>query len=792
MILQTTRHQLRHLVRLFLALFLPFIVTFTVVEHSVASRHHSLIQLPSQNANFIGRQQQLADIKENLHSHKTPLAIVGLSGIGKSQIAKEYAYRYRGSYGVIWWFDAAGDLAQQFMDFAHAWNNYHQHDPSLCILPHAISPQGVAKAITQALQNTKKKWLLVFDNSKSIISMENYLPNISTASDHHVILTSKFTNDWPQKMKITPLQRDESLALIANLLPEITPKEKENLASTLGDFPLAIVQAATCINRVPSMKVENYIQLFKQKNGMLKKLEGDIGVEADAYKQTLTTALSLSLQELQKASPIAYEALKYFSFLNNKGITEPLISKWLELKNYPPETLHEITFRLTAFAFLEETHDEQKHLKQQQAKMYEMHELVQQVARDNLSTKDLQKILLLMARLMASFVFGETNDLLKITEQYPELYQHSKALCHHLESNPSPTPEEIEFQIDIVHLATYYRYEADYARRLGEIIKNNINTKPTISDFSYARYLSTMGHLTFPRDITLAIKWTKQANQLLEPLDSRQAKSELFFSLVNNLTDYYLIQGRLMDATEACKKGESIAKELNNKTYNAFYYSFMSLCFMCKGQYAQALENIELALKNIEEGKLSKQFLFAEINLLEILVRSGKLAEAQDLLPALEKKADEIFPSSFQYLPVRIQFLKSSLLFQQEKYSLAKQNIERAIKKWDQELNIDGGDPIQAYSHIVLGAIYEQENNFTKACQEYQLAETIFDNVSSVKEYDDISDIYSRLALLGVKMERHGLTREYLLKQITHFGVNHPRTKMIIKHLDQLDIPLPL
>ncbi len=78
------------------------------------------------------------------------------------------------------------------------------------------------------------------------------------------------------------------------------------------------------------------------------------------------------------------------------------------------------------------------------------------------------------------------------------------------------------------------------------------------------------------------------------------------------------------------------------------------------------------------------------------------------------------------------------------------------------------------------------------ACQEYKIAEQILDNILAVKEYDETSDIYTKLALLGVKMENLALTRQYLIKQVTHFGAKHPRSIMVMKHLDQLDIPLPL
>ncbi len=68
------------------------------------------------NAFFAGRDDVIAEIRKRLtrRVHVSALliqAISGLGGIGKTQTAIEYAYRYRKKYKAVLWLDAESPLA---------------------------------------------------------------------------------------------------------------------------------------------------------------------------------------------------------------------------------------------------------------------------------------------------------------------------------------------------------------------------------------------------------------------------------------------------------------------------------------------------------------------------------------------------------------------------------------------------------------------------------------------------------------------------------------------------------
>ena len=70
----------------------------------------------SRNPFFLGRDGELARLRSHLQAgqttaHALPQAISGLGGIGKTQLALEYAYRYHQYYQAVLW--ARADLPRQ-------------------------------------------------------------------------------------------------------------------------------------------------------------------------------------------------------------------------------------------------------------------------------------------------------------------------------------------------------------------------------------------------------------------------------------------------------------------------------------------------------------------------------------------------------------------------------------------------------------------------------------------------------------------------------------------------------
>ena len=135
-----------------------------------------------QNPAFTGRGEVLAALRARLTgSGRTALtqAISGLGGIGKTQTAVEYAYRYRDQYLAVLWLNAesplvlkagCGQLARRMQ------------------LPHPEDDLDQALYALKDWLETNSGWLLVLDNADDPARLRPFLPD---AGQGHILLTSR-------------------------------------------------------------------------------------------------------------------------------------------------------------------------------------------------------------------------------------------------------------------------------------------------------------------------------------------------------------------------------------------------------------------------------------------------------------------------------------------------------------------------------------------------------------------------------------------------------------------------
>src|SRR5690349_20668498 len=108
---------------------------------------------------FVNHDLQLMKLRDKLL--KTgKVGITGITGKGKSELAKRYVEQFKDKYAIIAFFNTDIDLTPQYIDLAKDINNSICQNENCSVSTH---PAKVKESITSFL-NGRNDWLLIFDN----------------------------------------------------------------------------------------------------------------------------------------------------------------------------------------------------------------------------------------------------------------------------------------------------------------------------------------------------------------------------------------------------------------------------------------------------------------------------------------------------------------------------------------------------------------------------------------------------------------------------------------------------
>ncbi|KAF1970862.1 TPR-like protein [Bimuria novae-zelandiae CBS 107.79] len=235
----------------------------------------------ARDAHFVERGTLLDELCKKCALPDARHAVVGLGGVGKSQLAIEHAYRTR------------------------------RQDPQI----------NIFKLVHGWLCDSKQPWLLVLDN----VDDASFLLDAETASSqtaarplreylphckHGSILITSRSKEAARKLveqrdiiRLDPMDEAQSLALLARKLgapaDNSSDMELAELAAALKCMPLAIVQAAAYISqRAPLCSLRR---------------------DREA-KNSIIATWQISFEHIQQTRPSAVDLLSLMSFFDRQGI----------------------------------------------------------------------------------------------------------------------------------------------------------------------------------------------------------------------------------------------------------------------------------------------------------------------------------------------------------------------------------------------------------------------------------------------------------------------------------------
>ena len=280
------------------------------------------------NPFFTGREALLQLLHDYLTQATTaaitqPPAITGLGGIGKTQIAIEYAHRHHNEYNYVLWVNAATPitLIQGFVQIAR-----------LLQLPlkEGQDQNIVVEDVKQWLAN-HDRWFLILDNADDLNLAHEFLP---TTGKGHILLTTRDSATGSiANFDVEKMDKQESMELLlrrAKILASRAPLSQTSeadqvTASAIVDemdgLPLAIDQAGAYIEET-QCSLPAYLNAFQQRRSEFLRLRGRASKE---HPDAVAATWSLNFEQVEQLNPTAADLLRACAFLAPDAIPIEMI-----------------------------------------------------------------------------------------------------------------------------------------------------------------------------------------------------------------------------------------------------------------------------------------------------------------------------------------------------------------------------------------------------------------------------------------------------------------------------------
>ncbi|KAH8589776.1 P-loop containing nucleoside triphosphate hydrolase protein [Bisporella sp. PMI_857] len=312
----------------------------------------SIFSVPfRRDPDFVYRGVLLNQIHQKCAVPGSWTALVGLGGVGKSQLAIEYSYQIREQSQKTWvfWVHASNAVRfeQGYRDIADRLKISGREDPKANIftLVHSYLHDKLMGQWQLILDNVDDAGFLFMApkgghypqsngfgdrNSQPLLS---FIPQCQNGS---ILITTRSRNaalklvEENDIVKVDPMEDSLALTLLEKKLGvQGGSSDFAELTAALEFMPLAIVQAAAYISqRAPRCSVREYLEQFQKsdhkKIRLLQNEAGHLRRDWEASNSILIT-WQISFDYLRLNRPSAADLLSLMSFFDRQGISEALL-----------------------------------------------------------------------------------------------------------------------------------------------------------------------------------------------------------------------------------------------------------------------------------------------------------------------------------------------------------------------------------------------------------------------------------------------------------------------------------
>ncbi len=651
--------------------------------------------LPARNTYFIGREELLKQMHTSLLEGKTMLALAGLAGIGKTQIAVEYAYRYQEDYQYILWATA---------DSQNALSLDCMHMAKILKLPeiHEQELKNLIDAVKRWLHN-HRDWLLILDNVEDPDLVDEFRPRLDQG---HLLITTQDAYVFEQTIQVHPMNQEEgSDLLFARSGRSLEQEEREAVAELvkyMDGLPLALDQAAAYI-RTAQCGVAQYLQLYQARR---KELLEKRGRPVFGHSTSLVATISLTLKKVQGVRG-AQDVLEFCAFLHPEHIPEALL--WNDESSPFNSHIDADHFLLTeALSALLRYALVSRH---PETETLSMHRLVQTVLQDAMP-EDRQRqwagrIIHAVARIFPYVDFFS----LQRCERY---ILHAQMCLQWIE------------RWNIIHAdgTRLLRYGGTYFLERGQYAEAETFLRASVSK---CERLTTDQFPELPNSLNcLAILYEKLGKYTEAEHLYRRTLSLCeevlgpehpdLISILNNLADLSIAQGRWRDAEPLAQRVVSIVEKGNSVNHQDVAHALHTVAdlYCAKGEYVLA-EPLYRQVVDIREALLGSEHpevADALNNLAVFYMDQGRLGDAEPLFQRALTISENTLGPDHHFVAFKLNNL-AAVAMAQRKFPEAEQMLQRALAIREQAL---GGEHSEVANSLnTLAVLYEKQGKPTEA-----------------------------------------------------------------------------
>ena len=427
--------------------------------------HPKVSNLPARNAAFAGRANLLEELRQRLHRESAAVvvpaqALYGLGGVGKTQLALEYAHRYQADYDLIWWIvaEAPGTIPAGLAELA-------QYLGLVADATEIADQEQLAVAVLEELRQ-REWWLLVFDNVPEREQLTPYLPQ----GNGHVLITSRnpVWGGTAQPTKIDTFSRAESLAFLTQRIGTQEETSAGELAEELGDLPLALEQAAAYIEET-GIPLPEYLAMFRRRREELLKLG-----EPTSYQGTVDTTWQLAIEQVastKPGGPAGVALLRLSAFLAPEAIPQDLFTDHPDLL---PEQLAAAARDELAFQDGVAAVYRYSLVDRDQAGL-RIHRLVQAIIRNRLAPAD-QRQWAMIALVLVRAALSDSPDRVEAWPLSARLLPHALAAAE----NAARVDTAASLRADVLQqIGIYLQSRAEY-QQAEQVLKEALSVRETV------------------------------------------------------------------------------------------------------------------------------------------------------------------------------------------------------------------------------------------------------------------------------------------------------------------------